>query len=237
MPQKALVLEQQNLANCNDQTSTLNASINKSTENSETFSKTDTISSSTTIAAGYSNPLGGSVEASETVEVSGSNAHEKTHSETVTWETGINVPVGPGRAVQLQFVVAQSVLDVPWSTNVIVSGPAEITYTKPADARLCMYNDKNNRSRSKCIRSATAVNWPNLKDVKWDSHNKNMNDQISAISLEGAAQVIFYKHKNRWRQELDLSRHDRPGRRRPERRIFIDEIHAGPHDRQENLRG
>lgn len=196
VPQKPLVLQQQNLANCNDQTSTLNASVNKSTENSETFSKTATITSTTTVTVGYESPIGVSGEASQALEISGSKTEEKTHSETVSWEAGVNVPVGPRKAVLIQFVVSEAKLDVPWWTDVIVSGRVDAFYERPAKTTVCLYEHINYKGRKKCITASKNWNSSNFKKLKWEGSKKNINDEVSSVKVSGPARVTLYQHKN-----------------------------------------
>ncbi|CAN0528313.1 unnamed protein product, partial [Laminaria digitata] len=119
---------------------------------------------------------------------------EKTHSETVTWDAGVEVPVGPRKAVQIQFVVAEAKLDVPWRTDVIVSGAVDALYERAPKTSVCLYKHVNYKGNRKCF--ATTKDWSgsNFKKIKWEGSKENINDEVSAVRITGAARVTLYQH-------------------------------------------
>jgi hypothetical protein len=198
VPEKPLVLLQQRIANCNDREVLGRSTVNKSTENSESFSKSSTLGGETTVSVSYESPIGLGGSASQSFNYSKTTTEEKTYTETVGWDQGIDVPVGPKQALTVQFVVAEQKLDnIPWSTNVIVSGPAEMTYTRaPGSVTVCAHEHTSYGGKKKCWTTSSTKKIRRFKDEKWDSGKGNINDEVTAISIKGHAKVTVYKHKD-----------------------------------------
>jgi hypothetical protein len=205
VPEKPLVLLQQRIANCNDREVLGRSTVNKSTENSETFSKSTTLGGETSVTVSYESPIGLGGSASQSFNYSKTETQEKTYTETVGWDQGIDVPVGPKQALTVQFVVAEQKLDnIPWSTNVIVRGPAEMTYTKaPGSVTVCAHEHTSYGGKKKCWTTSSRKEIRRFKDEKWDSGGGNMNDEVTAISINGNAKVTVYEHTDYkgWSQE------------------------------------
>jgi len=212
VPEKPLVLLQQRIANCNDREVLGRSTVNKSTENSESFSKSSTLGGETSVSVSYESPIGLGGSASQSFNYSNTTTEEKTYTETVGWDQGIDVPVGPRQALTVQFVVAEQKLDnIPWSTNAIVGGPAEMTYTKaPGTVTVCAHEHTSYGGKKKCWTTSSRKAIRRFKDEKWDSGKGNLNDEVTAISITGDAKVTVYEHTDYkgWSQEYTSSVHN-----------------------------
>jgi len=196
VPEKPLVLMQQRIANCNDREVVGRSTVNKSTENSETFSKSTTLGGETSVTVSYESPMGMGGSATQSFNYSDTKTEEKTYTETVGWDQGIDVPVGPKQSLMVQFVVGEQKLDnIPWWTNAIVGGPAEMTYTKPpGSVTVCVHEHTSYGGRKKCWTTSSTRKIRRFKDEKWDGAKGNLNDEVTAISIKGHAKVTVYKH-------------------------------------------
>lgn len=206
VPEVPSVLMQGRITNCNNREITGRADVSESVENSETFSKSETMGGTTTIEVGYQSPIGLSGSASQSFEISGTKTEEKTQTKTRTWNVGNDVPVGPMQSVVWQFVVATKELNnIPWSTNAIVSGPVELKYDKPAgEVKVCLHEDAGYRGKKKCFTTSQALNIAKFKDQKWDGHKQNINDEVTAVEIIGKAKVTLFEHTDYkgWNVEL-----------------------------------
>jgi hypothetical protein len=204
IPERPLVLGQQNITNCSPSPATGKATIRKETENSESFSKSTTFGSETSVSVSYSSPLGLGVSATQSFNYSKSNGEEKTYNDKVSWEQGIDVQVGPRQSLPVQFVVAQQTLDnIPWSTNVLISGLVELRYEKPiTPVKLCVFRDANFNGGRKCWTTDKPLGIPRFSEVTWENLQAvalpfiNLNDQVSSFTLEGDADVTFFWDAN-----------------------------------------
>lgn len=86
VPEKPLMLLQQRIANCNDREVLGRSTVNKSTENSETFSKSTTLGGETSVTVSYESPIGLGASASQSFNYSKTETQEKTYTETVGWD-------------------------------------------------------------------------------------------------------------------------------------------------------
>ncbi len=206
VPEVPSVLMQGRVTNCNNREITGRADVSESVENSETFSKSETMGGTTTIEVGYQSPIGLSGSASQSFEISGTKTEEKTQTKTRTWNVGNDVPVGPMQSVVWQFVVATKELNnIPWSTDALVSGPVELNYDKPASTvTVCLYENSGYGGKKKCFSSSQTQNIANFKDQKWDGSNKNINDEVTGVQVTGNAKVTLYQDTNYkgWNMEL-----------------------------------
>jgi hypothetical protein len=210
VPDTPKVLMQGRVSNCNDREVTGRADVNEATENSETFSKSYTIGSTTTVQVGYESPVGVSASASQSLEISGTKGEERTSSKTLSWNVGNDVPVGPRQAVVWQFVVSGKELNnIPWSTDVIVGGPVDLGYTKPAgNTTVCLHEHHSYGGKKKCFTTNGEFTVSNFKNVDWEGSTKgSINDEVTSVSITGAAKVTLYQHTDfkGWTTELTSS--------------------------------
>lgn len=196
VPEKPLVLMQQRVANCNDREVLGRSTVNKTTENSETFSKSTTLGGETTVSVSYESPIGLGGSASQSFNYSSTNTQEKTYTESVGWDQGIDVPVGPKQALTVQFVVSEQKLDgIPWSTNAIVAGAVEMNYKKsPGNVQVCLHQHSGYGGKKKCWNTSGTLNVARFKDVSWDGGGGNINDEVTGVSITGSAKVTLYEH-------------------------------------------
>lgn len=198
VPVSPKVLMTQRLFNCSSGEVTGKSSVNQSTENSETFSKATQLGGETAVSVSYQSPVGLGGSASQSFNYATTSTQEKTYTETANWDQGVDVSVGPRSAVMVQFVVSgQKLDDIPWATNVIVNGPAELTYEKPSgSATVCVHEDSVYSGKRKCWTTSSTRKVGNLKEEKWDRGGGNLNDEVSAITITGGAKVTVYQHTN-----------------------------------------
>jgi hypothetical protein len=209
VPEVPSVLMQGRVTNCNNREITGRADVSESVENSETFSKSETMGGTTTIEVGYQSPIGLSGSASQSFEISGTKTEEKTQTKTRTWNVGNDVPVGSMQSVVWQFVVATKELNnIPWSTTAMVSGPVELNYDKPAGSvKVCLHEHAGYQGKKKCFTTSQALNIAKFKDQKWDGDKKNINDEVTAVEIIGNAKVTLFEHTDYkgWNIELTSS--------------------------------
>lgn len=132
IPQAPKILQQNTLSNCNDRESSQHVTVNKTTTQTESWSTTDTVSAEVSVTVSYDSPIGVGVEGSATAGYSKEWNKGGEKSEALTWETGAEVPVGPGKQVKVQFVVDEQKLDIPYRVDFVASGATYITFTDPA---------------------------------------------------------------------------------------------------------
>jgi hypothetical protein len=209
VPDVPKVLMQNRISNCNDREVTGRADVSEAFESSETFSKSMTIGTTTTLEVSYQSPVGLGGSASQSLELSGTMGEEKTQSKTVTWNTGLDVPVGPKKAIVWQFVVSSKDLkNIPWNTNAIVSGPVELNYTKaPGEVTVCLHEHANYQGKKKCFTTSQAMDIRRFKDQNWENGKGSINDEVTAVEIRGNAKVTLYQDTDfkGWSMELTAS--------------------------------
>lgn len=206
VPDIPKVLMQGRVVNCGTRDITGRADVSESMENSESFSKSLTLGSTTTLEVSYESPVGISAGASQSLEISGTETEERTQTKTVSWNVGNDVPVGPRESIMWQFVVSSKEMkNIPWSVNAIVGGPVELGYTKPAGSvKVCLHEHANYGGKKKCFTTTSNLDIARFKDQKWDGDSKNINDEVTAVSIQGNAKVTLYEHTDfkGWNMEL-----------------------------------
>jgi|GEM_PF-1172218 len=209
VPEIPKVLMQGRIANCNNRDITGRADVMESTENSETFSKSMTIGSTTTVEVSYQSPVGLSVSGSQSLELSGTMGEEKTQAKTVGWNVGNDVPVGPRTSVLWQFVVsAREMKNIPWSADVIVGGPVELNYTKPPGAvTVCLHEHAGYAGKKKCYTTSSPLDVGRFKNEGWDNGKGSLNDEVTAVEIRGNAKVTLFEHTDYkgWNMEITSS--------------------------------
>jgi hypothetical protein len=209
VPEIPKVLMQNRIANCNTLDVTGRADVSEAIENSETFSKSMTIGSTTTLEVSYQSPVGLGGSASQSLEISGTKGEEKTQAKTVTWNTGLDVPVPAKHSLLWQFVVASKELrNIPWSTNAVVGGAVDLAYSKePGQVTVCLHEHSSYKGKKRCFATAQPMDLANFKDLKWESGGGNLNDEVTAVEIRGNAKVTLFQHVNYggWNVELGAS--------------------------------
>ncbi len=191
VPVTPLVLQQQNMSNCNSQISTLQASVNESTSNSEKFSWSTSATLGQSVSVSVKSPLFGGGSATTSFEVTQNVGKATTRKRTIGWKNGVSVPVGPMQAIQIQFVVSEKKLNVPWSTDVLVSGPVKITYRRAPFIKVCLYEHPNYEGDSYCATATSNRDFPNFKSLRFSRGGK-MNDKVSSAREWGDGYVDLF---------------------------------------------
>lgn len=135
IPERPLVLANKPINNCSSSPVTFKATVNKESSNSTTIANSDTVASSREISVtvGYESPFGASASSTATASqsFSATTSKEQSYSDKLGWQDELEVPVGPGKQVKVQFVVTEQRLDrVPYTANLVLSGPVSINFLR-----------------------------------------------------------------------------------------------------------
>ena len=132
VPEKPLVLLQQRIANCNDREVLGRSTVNKSTENSESFSKSSTLGGETSVSVSYESPIGLGGSASQSFNYSSTTTEEKTFTALVG-----AVGVDAIEQVLLYHVVPGAAITKKAAVN---ANGAELTTAQGGTIKVRVYN-------------------------------------------------------------------------------------------------
>ena len=138
IPTSPLVMQQDEVVNCNSEPTVQSLQIDSSVTNSTNFQNTDQLQTSQeyTVTVGYSSPWGASASASTTQGRTQVAMHSTGggDSTTTSWKYAPQITVGPNKAVTTQFVVTQQKLDnIPYTANFVLTGPVQLVFSAGAD--------------------------------------------------------------------------------------------------------
>ncbi|HNR90042.1 MAG TPA: peptidase inhibitor family I36 protein [Spirochaetota bacterium] len=195
VPEQPFVLMTQTLSNNLASEARLKCGVEESSMDSETIGTSKTLGGETEVSLSYKSPVGLTVAGKQSFNYSTTKNMEKTTSKTRTWRAEGDFPVGPKERIDVQFVVSEKRLDnIPWSTEVIMKGPAELTYNSSGGpVEVCVYQKPNHGGHKKCWTTSTPINLGSFKKEKWDGGKGGMNDSISSIKITGNAKVTVYQ--------------------------------------------
>jgi len=129
-----MVMQEEDVVNCNDQTTTQTLQIDSEATNSTNFSNSDQFESTQELSATvtYDSPWG--VSASATASTKQSHVTLKQtgggESTTSSWHYTQGIPVSPGKMLTAQFVVTQQRIDnLPYVANFVLAGPVQLVFS------------------------------------------------------------------------------------------------------------
>lgn len=138
IPTSPLVMQQDEVVNCNSEPTLQSLQIDSSVTNSTNFQNTDQLQTSQeyTVTVGYTSPWGASASASATQGRTQVAMHSTGggDSTTTSWKYAPQITVGPNKAVTTQFVVTQQKLDnIPYTANFVLAGPVQLVFSAGAE--------------------------------------------------------------------------------------------------------
>jgi hypothetical protein len=138
IPTSPLVMQQDEVVNCNSEPTLQSLQIDSSVTNSTNFQNTDQLQTSQeyTVTVGYSSPWGASASASTTQGRTQVAMHSTGggDSTTTSWKYAPQITVGASKAVTTQFVVTQQKLDnIPYTANFVLAGPVQLVFSAGAE--------------------------------------------------------------------------------------------------------
>lgn len=132
IPKSPKILQQQTLSNCNDLPGSQHVGVSKNTTQTESWSSTDTVSAEVSVTVSYDSPIGVGLAGTATAGYSKEWNKGGEKSQTLTWESGADIPVNPGKQVTVQFVVDEANLDIPYHADFVASGATDVSFVEPA---------------------------------------------------------------------------------------------------------
>lgn len=199
VPERPLVLMQNKLRNCSSGTATGRATVKKETQNSESLSRSTTFGSETSVSVSYSSPIGIGGSVSQSFQYSETAAAQQAKGQSVSWDAGLDVQLGPKEEVPVQFVVSEQTLNrVPWSANVVVKGQVELVYARPqSNVKLCVFQHAGFKGARRCWTTDKPMGVANFFAETWEGQKPNpftlgITKQISSFTLEGDAEITFF---------------------------------------------
>jgi len=138
IPTSPLVMQQDEVVNCNSEPTVQSLQIDSSVTNSTNFQNTDQLQTSQeyTVSVGYTSPWGASASASTTQGRTQVAMHSTGggDSTTTSWKYAPQITVGANKAVTTQFVVTQQKLDnIPYTANFVLTGPVQLVFSAGAE--------------------------------------------------------------------------------------------------------
>jgi len=132
-----LVLQEEDVSNCNTEPLVDTLQIDSSASNSTSFLNSDQFETAQelSVTVGYTSPFGASASATATAKQSQVTLNSKGggDSTTVSWKYSPQITVAAQKMVTTQFVVTQEKLDnLPYVANFVLSGPVKLVYSAGA---------------------------------------------------------------------------------------------------------
>ncbi len=206
VPEEPFLLQQFDVVNCTANKMTERINVSKTTSNSDSFTTSTTLGGETSasVTVDYTSPIGVGVSGtvSQSFNYSKTETKQTACTETVTWDVGYDVPKGPMTSTRVSFVISQKTLkNIPWSTNVILKGPAELTYGKMTT--VCLYQQPNFEGNKKCwTTGALFLEVKNLQTTAWDSGTGYVGDGVASVKVtgdaKGARAELVFKDGGLW---------------------------------------